>query len=738
MIVTEARSSTVETNLGTVATRFKIKASARAFKILSGFYSDPVAAIPRELGANAWDSHVKDKNTETPFEVHVPNTLEPWFSVRDFGTGLAPKDIDTIYTTYFESTKTGDNDTDGCMGLGSKTPFNYTDNFTVTSWFGGLKSTYNCFIDEGGGPSIIQLASEPSHERNGMLVKFAVKQADITTFVNKIRQAYLPFRNRPKLIGIHTINFPEIKYEHSGDGWAMQHVGTESHGSRALMGNYSYPIASSVYGWSSCKGITDDELRIARNLLSNGYFDLQFSIGDLDVTPNKEQLQYDVDDRTRAAIIKRAVAASAELSKRVMDTLKPATLWEAMTLHWMYNSYNNPADQTIRRIMGTINIPFNGRMIEDSSIRKHTIFTILNSGKTVDLTTVPFYSVKMVDYSLNKNRFKISANEEYRVTNKNRTIVLYTNEVNLKKARVKKYISETFPTENSVEFILITDFSEGFATMWKHQAYLGIPIDSFIHIESLPKPEVIRVKGSTRTSVVNGVYVASYSQFEEDRGYPDFKLNSLTAESTNTYYYVPMYHSNVCIGSDPTTSQLDERQLFALLRKAVLLGIVPTNSLIYGINKTAGAVLKVGTWINIVDVLRQKLAGAETERLENEMEMENYRAACRDAASKIVHVITFEPCFLSWIRNAETVKLLKYLHTTTNKSTVLSAIDSAIVSIFGIHAKMHKTPEYTIDTIHTIFNEKYMGLFGLVETYRTNYERLATLINFIDENQKTS
>lgn len=83
MIITDSVSSPVISNVTSAPSRFKIKASAKAFKILSGFYSEPILAIPRELGANAWDSHVKAGNTSQMFEVHAPNTLEPWFAVRD-------------------------------------------------------------------------------------------------------------------------------------------------------------------------------------------------------------------------------------------------------------------------------------------------------------------------------------------------------------------------------------------------------------------------------------------------------------------------------------------------------------------------------------------------------------------------------------------------------------------------------------------------------------------------------
>ena len=739
MIVTELKSSAVETNTGTTATRFKIKASARAFQILSGFYSDPVAAIPRELGANAWDAHVKAKTTDRQFEVHVPNTLEPWFCIRDFGTGLAPKDIDTIYTTYFESTKTNDNDSDGCMGLGSKTPFNYTENFTVTSWFAGIKSTYNCFIDEAGGPSIIKLASEPSDDHNGVSVKFAVKQDDISTFVNKIRQSYLPFRNRPKLVGIHDIKFPEIKYEFTGTNWAM-HANTDRHtnGNQALMGNYSYPISSAVYGWNSCKGVTSDELSEARQLLQNAHFDFQFAIGDLDVAPNKEQLQYDVDDRTRSAIIKRAIVAKRELHAQVMATLKPTTRWEAMQLYWMYNSYNNPIGQDIRRILGTINVPFNGTIVESSEVSLRNVFRALSGNKEYDASKEPSYSVRMVNFNAMKNRFKFTnSSDQYRVTNKTRTIIFYTDQANLKKSRVRKYLTETFPNDNGLEFMLITDVSTGFKTMWEHQKYLGIPSECFIHVESLPKPVVIRTNVSTKSSVVNGVYSMPTSYIEARNPYINFNLHTLAAQSTETYYYVPMFYTNSFIGpmDGPAKKILTDHQLGGLLYKAIELKIIPSDvKHIYGINKKTINILTTGKWVNIIEALQKKITGKETARIEQLLASIGFRAALHEHTNKIAHVIRDNSKFLSQISSPETDKLLKFVNILGQDHSALSTSDGVAVDIFSIKAKMHTAPEYSLAEVTKLFNGKYMGLFNLISTYDYDHTNLVKLINFIDKN----
>jgi hypothetical protein len=98
---------------------FAIKSTAKSFQILSsGLYANKIRAVIRELSCNATDSHTAAGTQDTPFDVHLPNSLEPYFSIRDYGIGLSQDQVTSIYTTYFESTKSGSNDYIGALGLG--------------------------------------------------------------------------------------------------------------------------------------------------------------------------------------------------------------------------------------------------------------------------------------------------------------------------------------------------------------------------------------------------------------------------------------------------------------------------------------------------------------------------------------------------------------------------------------------------------------------------------------------
>lgn len=161
------KNDAVLSNVGQVG-EFRIRNSAKAFNILSsGLYANKIRAIIRELSCNAVDSHVAAGNTDTSFDVHLPSSFEPWFSIRDYGTGLDREQVTNIYTTYFESTKTNSNDFIGALGLGSKSPFSYTDNFTIVAIKDGNKGVYTAFLNDEGVPSIALMNEESSNEPTG-------------------------------------------------------------------------------------------------------------------------------------------------------------------------------------------------------------------------------------------------------------------------------------------------------------------------------------------------------------------------------------------------------------------------------------------------------------------------------------------------------------------------------------------------------------------------------------------
>jgi hypothetical protein len=265
---------------------FRIRNSAKAFSILSsGLYANKIRAIVRELSCNAVDSHAAADKKDTPFDVHLPNTLEPWFSIRDYGTGLSHKQVTQIYTTYFESTKTASNEFIGALGLGSKSPFSYTDNFTVTAIQNGVKGIYSAFINGDGVPSIALMMQEATDEPTGVEVKFSVNDRyDFDKFRQEARSVYRHFVLKPVVNGNNDFVFDLIDYESRDIIPGVHSYKNEGRrGSVAVMGNIAYPIEIPAADQSIDQDV--------RNLLTRG-LEMHFAIGELDFQASREGLSY--------------------------------------------------------------------------------------------------------------------------------------------------------------------------------------------------------------------------------------------------------------------------------------------------------------------------------------------------------------------------------------------------------------------------------------------------------------
>lgn len=267
---------------------FNMKNSAKAFSILSsGLYSNKIRAIIRELSCNAYDSHVAAGKPTLPFDINLPNIINPYFSIRDYGTGLTHHEVMNIYTTYFESTKTQSNDFVGALGLGSKSPFSYTDNFTITAVKNGIKGIYTAFINDSGIPSIVLMTQEKSNDPAGVEIKFAAtNKNDFIKFEQEAAHVFTYFPVKPIIAG-SKITIPDIEYVEKDiipGVHILKNTGysRNTSSSYAVMGNIKYPI---------------DVPNAEKNLgplhtLLTMYLELNFEIGELDFQASREGLSY--------------------------------------------------------------------------------------------------------------------------------------------------------------------------------------------------------------------------------------------------------------------------------------------------------------------------------------------------------------------------------------------------------------------------------------------------------------
>lgn len=378
-MILQQNTPTTQTNAQNLG-EFQIRNSAKSFQILSsGLYSNKIRAVIRELSTNAVDSHRAASNPN-PFEVHLPCTLEPWFAVRDFGVGLSHDEVVNLYTTYFESTKTTSNDYVGALGLGSKSPFSYVDNFTITTVKAGRKGIYTAYINDQGIPSIVLMGEDlNTSDAPGVEVKFAVDlRNDFWRFKTEAQEIYQWFDLQPVFTGeelavtktpvIHTDLIPGID------------VMDRKNSSLAVMGNIAYPMDILTLR---------QHLGELADLLGCGLV-IKFPIGALDFQASREGLSY--IPQTIDAIRERLLALQTALSGifiRDLDQISNLwekaylvqsrmshTLWSKIALKFLADNQKDPFWGKIDSYYGEGGIPLK---LDNLNIKVRTIY--LYNGK---------------------------------------------------------------------------------------------------------------------------------------------------------------------------------------------------------------------------------------------------------------------------------------------------------------------------------------------------------------------
>lgn len=289
----------------------------------SQIYEDSILATIRETVCNSVDANIAAGNGSKPVEVTLPTRFNPVFKTKDSGKGLSDQDMEDIYLWYGCSTKRDSNDFTGCLGIGRFAPLSYTTSFTVTSCMNGTKNIFNVFIDSSDNNQIAKIHSEPTKEPNGVEISVAVKDVDIEDFNNKANYLFRYFKVKP-LVNRLPLKYDAVEPIFSGSDWKI--LGNQR--SVAIMGNVGYPIDNHF----------NDNPAIFNTL--NCGIEIDFKIGDLDISASREGLKY--NDRTKASIRAKFANIIDEVSKELNHKFKSCnTLYDARKLYGEVFNYGS-------------------------------------------------------------------------------------------------------------------------------------------------------------------------------------------------------------------------------------------------------------------------------------------------------------------------------------------------------------------------------------------------------------
>jgi hypothetical protein len=591
------QNEAILSNVGEIG-EFRIRNSAKAFNILSsGLYANKIRAIIRELSCNAVDSHTAAGKIDLPFDVHLPNALEPWFSIRDYGTGLSHEQVTNIYTTYFESTKTNSNDFIGALGLGSKSPFSYTDNFTVTAVQNGRKGIYTAFINEQGVPSIALMLEESTNEPNGVEVRFAVDQRyDFDKFRQEARYVYEYFKQRPVISGSADFKFTDPKYKEKDIVPGVHHLADSGH-SYAIMGNIKYPIEVPNEGQA---------LGNLRGLLKCSLL-MEFDIGELDFQASREGLSYIPE--TIEAIKRKLELLNNQLAIHIANEAnKIDNLWErAIYLYkrnddslWT-NAVQKYATDTKFELFNVNGNRYNNLKLFELDVNelanKHNI-VIRGFNKSRGVATCSNVKVHTGYKTINgqqvlKQEWQIRVSEDVHfVINDTKVGALERSKYHWKNSKMESY-------SNSVYVIEASDKNKPVGLKAFFDS-ISNPPASKIHKAStlLEKDRAsgmgknVTIMHLTEASRQSGRWNSRTNMVWKDAGKAD------SFDSKETYYYLPI-SGYKCLGRVP-----DVKDLHYNLNKSGIF-----TDTIYGVRKADLEWVKLQkNWVNLDEHIKDKLS----------------------------------------------------------------------------------------------------------------------------------
>lgn len=330
-------------------------------------YSNPIRAVCQEIMSNARDAHREVGNSDRAITVQLPTELDPTWSCRDYGPGISPDRMENVFTKYGNSTKRGDNLQTGGFGIGCKTPFAYSDTFTIRTIANedgkNILRLYTAVKEGDTSPRLFSIGDgQETQEHTGTTISVAVKSQDFRDFASNTFTVTQFWSVRPEIKNPCGHTWEETKWEYEESTWKIgsgRGYYSEVH---VCVDGIPYRVNTNEFNFLNEKKDTKN----LRNILQHNLV-LYFGVGTLSLSLNREQLQY--DDRTKNAIVARLLEIQDWIETYVEDKVKTATnYWEACCL---YNDLNTVF--TVHDIAN--NILWNNKKIVDDPLAGHSAVT---------------------------------------------------------------------------------------------------------------------------------------------------------------------------------------------------------------------------------------------------------------------------------------------------------------------------------------------------------------------------
>jgi hypothetical protein len=408
---------------------FSIQDQGMIFDILRNkMYSDPISAICREVSCNARDAHREVGTPDKPIQISLPNSVDPFLKIKDFGPGISPDRISNIFIKYAASTKRNDNVQTGGFGLGAKTPFSYSDSFNIVTVVDNIKYNYVCFIDDTKIGKISLLSQESVSEPNGTEIVVPIKKYDYELFSQAVNNCTHHWSVKPIIKGNDSFSYKEKNILLEATNWQLL-TSSSYKEFKAIVDEIEYSIPLNTLKTFNQSSLIDSFI---------GDIYLKFGVGELSLSANREQIYFDPTTKQK---INSAIDSLKEdiVNLIKLEVSSSKNLWEANIIYQKFIVRNFV--RNFRNVTCFPNFSWNGfKLNEQPIVRLECPVSYFTRGGRYSRYSAP-----------NPNKISMSNSNNLNFI-ENSTLMINNLDRDITPKQLKKYF-ESNPTVKSVQLI---------------------------------------------------------------------------------------------------------------------------------------------------------------------------------------------------------------------------------------------------------------------------------------------
>lgn len=292
--------------------------------LTSNLYSKPLESFLRETIANAYDSHI-EAGTDEYILLLIEDISSVYnnfrISIRDYGVGVSPERFDKIYKNIGSSTKRESNDYIGMFGIGRFSCLSCADTAHITSFYNGTKYSYIMYKN-GGGINIDMISATKGDYKDGLEVSIDKQVEHAYQLETAIRgiclfdKVHISYKGANSYLKGCVDRFNARKITHYKNFSKCSLLSSSNNYFK--VGNVLYP--GKTDGISTTDGII-----------------VNLPIGSVDITPNREALQY--TDYTNNTIKKQEGLVKQELQDMVNESSSGDLSLRSFCEHFVFGDY---------------------------------------------------------------------------------------------------------------------------------------------------------------------------------------------------------------------------------------------------------------------------------------------------------------------------------------------------------------------------------------------------------------